>query len=132
MKQKDIEKLESSVLSEDGKEINNPIPVAISVPTGELPLHRRIKNALENAISQRADEQGQETFEESNDFDVQDSFELPIHKSRYELVHEEYPELPEDIQELIWQRQNNEQGNTQNSPAESGVTDPSEPPKSRE
>lgn len=60
-------------LNPDGSEILDPTPIAI--PFGfEQPesLEQKMQRMIRHTVSQAAAEQGFETFEESNDFDVDD------------------------------------------------------------
>lgn len=73
------------VLDEQGREIPDPTPMA--VPAGfKVPetLDEQIRRLIRGAISTHADAQGAETFEESEDFDIDDDMFDP--SSPYEEV----------------------------------------------
>lgn len=72
-------------LDEHGNEVPDPTPVAI--PAGfKVPetLQEQIKRLIRTSLSAAADEQGMETFEESEDFDIDDDMFDP--SSPYEEV----------------------------------------------
>lgn len=72
-------------LDEFGREVPDPNPVA--VPAGfQVPetLDEQIRRLVRGAVSQQAQEQGLETFEESEDFDIDDDMFDP--SSPYEEV----------------------------------------------
>lgn len=78
------------LFDERGREIPDPTPVAMPAGVGQPePLHVTIKRMIRNEMSQFADSQGQETFEEANDFDVDDEDEM---RSNYE-----FDEMAEDF-----------------------------------
>lgn len=68
----DLKKLMVSVYDpEKGGEVCNPIP--LEVDSGLIPsmsLEDRIRRVIANDLSTKAQEAGEETFEEANDFDV--------------------------------------------------------------
>lgn len=83
---------------QDGVELHNPTPVAI--PAGhQAPesLEQRIQRVLRTELSRQAGDQGHETFDEANDFDVPEEDTDPI--SQYEvneMVEEQPPSPPND------------------------------------
>lgn len=83
--------LEVAYLDDKGREMVNPKPMVLPVgfrrPTS---LSEQIKRILRTELSAQAEVQGLETFEESNDFDIQDEFDMSEPDTRYQLVEEEY------------------------------------------
>lgn len=70
---------------EHGREILDPTPVAMPVGFKRPPsLDERIRAFVRTELSRQAAEEGNETFEEADDFDVPDEEESPL--SRYELT----------------------------------------------
>lgn len=72
-------------LDEKGNEVPDPTPA--SIPAGfKVPesLQEQIKRLIRTSLSEQADEQGMETFEESEDFDIDDDMFDP--SSPYEEV----------------------------------------------
>lgn len=65
----------------------NPLEVPLFRP---LSIHEEIKRFVRSEMSRQAQEQGQESFEEADDFDVGDDDEI---QSPYEMVElkEEFP-----------------------------------------
>jgi len=87
------------ILTEDGKEIPDPRPMEIS-PRMERPLtlQEQIDRVLRQRVSREAANQGHETFEEANDFDVEEIFDSPSFMSNYEIVEDEIPIMePENL-----------------------------------
>lgn len=78
-------------LTPDGKEINDPTPLYISMPREET-IEDRIKRIIRVEASRRAAEAGLETWEEANDFDIVDDFESGIDDTKYAYVEPEYME----------------------------------------
>lgn len=86
--------LTHAILTEDGKERNNPKPLVIhSDLTRPLSLQDQIKRLLKTELSMQAHELGMETLEEANDFDVEDDFDTEP-PSDYEQMVDEEPYLP--------------------------------------
>lgn len=86
-----LKNLTEGELDEHGRELCNPIPVA--VPAGlkrPLSLTEQIQRVLRRDLSYQAQKQGHETFEEADDFDVDDGFDGPPINTRYEMLEEEY------------------------------------------
>lgn len=78
---------------ERGREILNPEPVSVTVDRKPLSMHERVRRMVRYELSQRARENGMETFDEANDFDTdEDSFDSPEPETRYQQVVEEYVE----------------------------------------
>lgn len=71
-----------------------PDPTPVAPPIGYVPevsMFDRVRDMVRREMSKAADEQGFETFEEADDFDVDDDAEL---KSPYELVFQPEPDGP--------------------------------------
>jgi hypothetical protein len=84
--------LSESIHNEQGMELLNPKPVA--VPGGlqkPMSLDERIQRAIRGALSHQAVAQGEESFEDANDFDIPSEQPEPL--SGYEVV-EMTPETP--------------------------------------
>lgn len=70
---------------EQGREILDPTPVAMPVGFKRPPtLDERIRAFVRTELSRQAAEEGNETFEEADDFYVEEEEESPL--SRYELT----------------------------------------------
>lgn len=89
----DLKKLRRAMIDGSGRELHNPIPVAIPIGLNRPPtLQEQIQRVLRQELSRQADAQGHETFDEADDFDVEDDDQInPI--SQYE-IHEMIPEEP--------------------------------------
>ena len=81
-------------LNEKGQEVLDPTPVVLDVGPRPLPLVDRIKRAVKHELSEMAQNTGYESFEEANDFDIEDQFSETDHISGYEVVEmqEEEPD----------------------------------------
>lgn len=89
-------RLSNAELDENGHELLNPKPIAIAADLQRpLTMDERIQRAIGQAVSRQAQMQGRETFEEANDFDIDDENPMPI--SGYEVV-DMTPETPRDPQ----------------------------------
>lgn len=91
---KQLDSLVSSLLDSHGHEVPNPVPH--SPPSGLLrppTLQDQIKRLLRIEVSRQAQQQGRETFDEANDFDIGDMDDAPM--SRYQMVDE----VPADFQQ---------------------------------
>lgn len=86
----ELSKLTEARLSPRGREVCNPMPVEMPVkmrkPEG---LHEQIKRILRIELSRQVSDQGAESFEEANDFNVDDGFETEPY-SPYVALEEEY------------------------------------------
>lgn len=85
----------------DGREVLNPVPMEVPLNFRQpLSLQQQIKRILRNEFSHHAQLQGFESFEESNDFEVDDSgFDIEP-SSKYELMEEDYP-IPRSVNEAV-------------------------------
>lgn len=78
-------------LTEDGKEITDPKPMAVRVRATET-MTDRVRRMVRQELSQAAASQEMETFEEANDFDIEDPWDVyHTQTSDYELLEEEFP-----------------------------------------
>ena len=78
-------------LDEFGREITDPNPrvQAIRQPESQ---RDRIRRIVREEVSAAADDQGFETFEESQDFEIEDPWDAShLGESSYELLDDEYP-----------------------------------------
>lgn len=74
------------MLNEKGHEIPDPIPAAIPLQWQRPPtLQEQIKSMIRREMSQAAAQDGLETFEEADDFDVGDDFDP---QSPYEVNYD--------------------------------------------
>jgi len=79
-------------IGDDGKEYGDPVPVAPPVGLTRSPsLAEQIRSMVRRELSDAAHDQGMETFEESDDFDVDDDPADP--HTPYEAVFDPQPEL---------------------------------------
>lgn len=79
-----------------GREIPDSTPVAVPHEWQRpLSLHEQIKRFVRSELSRRAHDEGQETFEEADDFDVDED---PDPLSAYEL-QEAAPEWPGGVKD---------------------------------
>jgi len=89
---KHVTKLKTAYLNKDGKEVGNPKPMVLPVGMQRpASLQEQIERVVRQKMSQKQIDEGIETFEEANDFDVTDEFELAELKSNYDLLEDEYP-----------------------------------------
>lgn len=84
---------DGSYHDEKGREVNSPIPAFDIDPVhmGDTELDR-IKGLIRTEMSNVAHKHQMETFEEANDFDIDDPFDEPIAESRY--MREDYLPAP--------------------------------------
>ena len=81
----------------NGQERADPIPVEMPIGGGRPDtLAELIQKYVREAVSSQAEAEGKETFEEANDFDVEDPFEIEMEDSRYTEMEEEVPLPLED------------------------------------
>lgn len=82
-------------LNEKGHEVLDPTPIAI--PVGfKLPesMTDMVRRFVRHELSRQADEKGFETFEESDDFDIEDDPPLPETKWELNYDQETAPRKP--------------------------------------
>lgn len=89
----DLTKLAHAYINSEGKEVLNPVPHFISVGSRRKPFDTReeIRRILRQELSMEMKQQGVESFDEADDFDIEDDFELDLIGSRYALVDDEIP-----------------------------------------
>lgn len=77
-------------INQFGREINDPNPKFpdFSEKSGEDSLLERMRGMVRNEMSIIAGQNNMETFEEANDFDIDDPFEMDVQETRY--MREEY------------------------------------------
>lgn len=93
-----LEGLEKAKLTEDGKELLNPVPLNVNINEEKpLTLKEQIARVTRaDVINQlKHDAQTIETFEESEDFDIEDSFDTQDPLSGYEVQEMEEEFLPD-------------------------------------
>ena len=83
------------LLNEQGGEVPNPLPVAPAIGNRRVPsLAEKVRTMVQSETLRReAENAGFETFEEANDFDVEDD-DFPLDDTPYEEVFD--PGLGED------------------------------------
>lgn len=87
-----LESLVRAVHDADGHEYNNPTPIEVTaIPNAAANMRMRIQRIVRHELSRQAESQGFETEEESNDFEVGDSFDSEAYSSKYEIMDEERP-----------------------------------------
>lgn len=64
-------------LTPDGAEIPDPIPLAITFKGRKITKFDEVRSFIDNYLSSKAQEAGEESFEDANDFDVDDDIPLP-------------------------------------------------------
>lgn len=74
-----------------GREINDPNPVFIPALNRPLSLQDQIKRVLRTELSQQASAQGFETFEDADDFEVDDDFDAEPGPTPYVVMEHEIP-----------------------------------------
>lgn len=80
----ELEALVVAVIDEEGREWGNPIPVSVDVTPRPLTIKEQIKRLLRVELAARAEAQDAESFEEANDFEVEEEDGEPL--SGYEVV----------------------------------------------
>lgn len=91
--------------NEKGQEIPDPTPVELPLGFRRPPsIHELIKAAVRDEMSREAESQGMETFDEADDFDVDDDEEI---NSPYELteMQEEFRYAKQDASNLDKKRE---------------------------
>lgn len=94
---KRLAKALTAEIREDGKELHNPIPAAINTGLNRpATLKDTIQRLIKVEVSENAALQGQETFEEANNFEMNDPFEREVFSSKYELMDDDDEFGPQD------------------------------------
>lgn len=87
--------------NELGQEMPDPTPIAVPAHFKRPPsLQEQIKSLIRNELSQRASEADEESFEEADDFELDDDADLPhsmheISEMQDEMPREAYTIKPE-------------------------------------
>lgn len=85
-----LKELRYSMIGEDGKEYPNPVPTHINTGLERpLTLQEQIQRVLRTELSKQAQQQGLETFDESEDFEITDDFDGDLPNTRYMV--QEFP-----------------------------------------
>jgi len=84
-----LESIKACEILPDGREKNDPRVLFVDVTPRPLSVKEQIQRLLRVELSAQARAQGFETFEEADDFDVEE--EDPEPKSPYEVMKEEVP-----------------------------------------
>lgn len=102
-----LKKLTHARLTMDGKELFNPTPIAIQTGPGRpLSIQDQIKRILRVEVSRQMEEQGEETFDESIDFEVGDPFDYDDPITKYNLMVEDYIPSAEEVRQQMENRKN--------------------------
>lgn len=91
---KERAKLKHAQLDGAGREVNNPRPKfvkAIKKPETET---ERVRRMVQVVLSDQAASHGMESFDDANDFDIEDPFENDVMFSKYEMMEEEFLQEP--------------------------------------
>jgi len=88
-----INTLTESYLDDNGKEVNSPVPFSINVTPKKMSIRDEIQKVMRTELSHQAMLQGMESFDDANDFDIDDEFDLDERNSDYELLEDEYPDF---------------------------------------
>ena len=85
------------MLDSKGKEITDPNPLQPTVPIKKQEsIQDLIQKYVRGTLSNKAADDGIETFEESQDFDVENDFDREINMSGYEVVDMEPEYIDQD------------------------------------
>lgn len=118
----DLTKLDQAYLTTDGKEVLNPQPMEISAGLRKPEnLQATIQKLVRTALSRQVAEQGMETFDEADDFEVKDGFDIHFDSSYQEMDEEYIPPQPEP--EKVEAADPNPKTEVQNEPT-SDIHDP--------
>lgn len=85
----ELSKLRTARLDDRGHEVLNPKPTVKNVSVRPPSLQEQIQRCLRVELSRQAMDQGAESFDEANDFDVPDDMSDP--DSGYILMEDEVP-----------------------------------------
>lgn len=92
-----MKELRTAYIGDDGREVNNPRPMTIPAGFNRPPtLQEQIQRCMKVELSKQAMQQGYESWEEANDFDIEEDFENDPIDSQY-VVHEMIPEIPAQL-----------------------------------
>lgn len=80
-----------SHIDKDGREVPDPRPLTVHVDFRPLTLQEQIARLMQAELSRRAAAKGHETFEEANDFEVdEENFQEPPVQTQYTQMEEEF------------------------------------------
>ncbi len=92
-----VKSLAKAVLNEDGHEVVSDKPVSMPLGFTRPPtLHEQIQRAIRQEMSARAVAEGQESFEDADDFDIGDDFDP---ESPYEMIFD--PAVGQDVPRAV-------------------------------
>lgn len=87
----ELSKLERSRLNERGWEVPNPKPMELIAGMRKPEtLTEQVRRIMRTELSRQASAQGMETFEEADDFDVDDGFDVDEPTTQYQQMQEEF------------------------------------------
>lgn len=121
-----------SELDGHGREVLDPTPMAPPIGyTRQVPLHLQIREMVRSeALRQAAEAEGMESFEEADDFDVDDDFD-----PRTPFENEFDPslrEIREDVEQELQARSTPGKKNKSSADQADTVTEAAQPPQSAE
>lgn len=121
-----------SELDDQGREILDPTPMAPPIGyTRQVPLHLQIREMVRSeALRQAAEAEGMETFEEADDFEVDDDFD-----PRTPFENEFDPslrEIREDVEQELQARSSSRKKDKSSGDQPDTVTEAAQPPESAE
>lgn len=94
----ELSMLESAYINEDGKEVLNPKTMFLPGHEDPLSIKEQIQKLVRVELSRQAEAQGKESFEQANDFDVDDEDAEPL--TPYELNDNNIPIMQEEIRQI--------------------------------
>lgn len=102
----DLTNLRRSVINPEGKEVLNPRPLFLDTERVKIDSREEIRRLIRNEMSIQALYQENESFEESDDFLVEDEFDLNEMGSPYNIKEEDFVPMK---REVIHRRQEEEE-----------------------
>lgn len=89
---REIKKEKRRTRVKDGIEYLDPDPVVIHMSPKVQDRIMKVEQMIETKLSKIAQDRGDETLQDSRDFDIDDEFEADVRRTGYELMEEEIPE----------------------------------------
>lgn len=103
---------------ENGKEVNNPMPSSLHRPRPkDQSLQAQIQRCIRNELSLQAEIQGHETWEEAEDFEMEED-DITNNLTQYEKMAEESENEPLSL--LLKQQSSDSSSNPDHDPEEKG------------
>ena len=79
-----------AALTPGGAEINNPKPMAVTVTPKPESMDQKVRRMIQQSLADKEIVSGHETYDEANDFEVEDDFDDEVLSSPYTLMDEEF------------------------------------------